>query len=96
MARKPSLSDAVTSRELAPVPPPAPSPAPAAPAPVAQARPPSRAGRKGVAFWVDPDAGRQLRVLAATEDRTVQSLMEEALDLLFQNRGRYRLARPPE
>jgi hypothetical protein len=91
MARKPSLSDAVTSRDPAPVPPP---PAPAAPA--AQARPPSRAGRKGVAFWVDPDAGRQLRVLAATEDRTVQSLMEEALDLLFQNRGRYRLARPPE
>jgi hypothetical protein len=49
-----------------------------------------------VAFWVDPAAGRQLRILAAEEDRTVQSLMEEALDLLFRQRGRYRLAAPPD
>jgi hypothetical protein len=46
---------------------------------------PSRVGQKGVAFWV-------VRILAAEEDRTVQSLMEEALDLLFRKRGRYRLA----
>jgi hypothetical protein len=92
MARKPSLSDAVTARDSgigrAP-------PALSAQAtPAGQGRPASRVGRKGVAFWVDPDAGRQLRILAAEEDRTVQSLMEEALDLLFQNRGRYRLASP--
>jgi hypothetical protein len=90
MARKPSLADAIASPEL---PPPA--------VPVVQvtkpvtARPPSRAGRKGVAFWVDPAAARQLRMIAAEEDRTTQSLMEEALDLLFQTRGRHRLARPP-
>jgi hypothetical protein len=94
MARKPSLSEAVTARDpgmgqAAPAP-------PAKTTPAGQGRPPSRVGRKGVAFWVDPDAARQLRILAATEDRTTQSLMEEALDLLFQNRGRYRLAAPPE
>jgi hypothetical protein len=94
MARKPSLSEAVTARDSGMG---QASPAPSAPAtPAGQGRPPSRAGRKGVAFWVDPDAGRQLRILAATEDRTVQSLMEEALDLLFQKRGRYRLASPTE
>jgi hypothetical protein len=97
MARKPSLSEAVTARD-----PgigqatPAPSAPPAKTAPAGQGRAASRVGRKGVAFWVEPAAGRQLRILAAEEDRTTQSLMEEALDLLFQSRGRYRLAAPPE
>jgi hypothetical protein len=49
-----------------------------------------------VAFWIDPDAGRQLRIMGAEEGRTTQSLMEEALDLLFQSRGKYRLARRAE
>ena len=92
MSRKPSLAEAVTSREPMLSSEPAPLPLAKTPA----ARPPSRAGRKGVAFWVDPDAARQLRIVAAEEDRTVQSLMEEALDLLFQNRGRYRLAKRSE
>lgn len=91
MARKASLADAIASPEP---PPPAPSQPPAK-TPAAP-RPPSREGRKGVAFWVDPAAARQLRLIAADEDRTVQSLMEEALDLLFQARGRHRLARAPE
>jgi hypothetical protein len=94
MARKPSLSEAVTARDHGLVqPPPA---QPAKTTPTERGRAPSRVGRKGVAFWVDPDAGRQLRILAAEEDRTVQSLMEEALDLLFRQRGRYRLASPPD
>ncbi len=87
MARKPSMADAVA----APNRPPAPAEIPAAKSVAARA--PSRAGRKGVAFWVEPEAGRQLRILAAEEGRTTQSLMEEALDMLFQNRGKYRLAR---
>jgi hypothetical protein len=29
---------------------------------------------------------------SAEEDRTVQSLMEEAVDMLFQSRGKHRLA----
>jgi hypothetical protein len=47
-----------------------------------------------VAFWINPAAAKQLRVMAAEEDRTTQSLMEEALDLLFANRGKARLAGP--
>jgi hypothetical protein len=81
MARKPSMADAVPDRQpqIDPIIPSA-------------KRPPSRVGRKGVAFWIPPDAAKQLRLIAAEEDRTTQSLMEEALNLLFQNRGKYRLA----
>jgi Antitoxin-like ribbon-helix-helix len=93
MARKPSLSEAVTARDHGLEQPPPAQPPKATPA--GRGRAASRVGRKGVAFWVDPDAGRQLRIMAAEEDRTTQSLMEEALDLLFQKRGRYRLAVPP-
>jgi hypothetical protein len=95
MARRPSLADADAGPTRKPVAALAPAPV-AAPVPVAKPearRAPSRVGRKGVAFWIDPDAARQLRVMAAEEDRTTQSLMEEALDLLFANRGKNRLAR---
>ncbi len=40
-----------------------------------------------------PDAFRQLAVLAATTDRSVQDLMAEATDLLFQQHGLARIAR---
>jgi hypothetical protein len=36
---------------------------------------------------------RQLAVLAATTDRSVQNLMAEATDLLFQQHGQARIAR---
>ena len=58
MARKPSMADAIM--------PPGPPPIPTSPTvPIVQvtklpaARPPSRVGRKGVAFWIDPAAARQ-------------------------------------
>jgi hypothetical protein len=92
MARKPSMADAVVTADG---PPPAPVATVAPMTKPPAVRPPSRVGRKGVAFWIDPVAARQLRIMAAEEDRTTQSLMEEALDLLFQARGRHRLARPP-
>jgi antitoxin-like ribbon-helix-helix protein len=56
-------------------------------------RTPARQNKRGVAFWLNPDAFRQLRALTFEEERSVQSLMEEAVDLLFQNRGKHRLAR---
>jgi hypothetical protein len=69
---------------------------PAPDTPAGQGRPPSRVGRKDVAFGLIRTRADNCVILAATEDRTVQSLMEEALDLLFQKRGRYRLPAPPE
>ncbi len=87
MARKPSMTDALEtlgrgSDRLS---------APAAPI-QPRGRTAARVGKKGIAFWVDPAAAKQLAFITAEEDRTVQSLMEEALDLLFQSRGKHRLA----
>ena len=49
---------------------------------------PSREGTKLVAGHFDPKVARQLRIIAAEEDTTVQALLEEALDLLFVKKGR--------
>jgi len=57
--------------------------------PVAQRS--SRVGTKLVAGHFDPRIARQLRMIAAEEDTTVQSLLEEALDLLFVKKGKARL-----
>lgn len=46
-------------------------------------RAPSRVGMKQVAGYVNMAASRQLRILAAEEGRSVQDLLQEALDLLF-------------
>jgi hypothetical protein len=78
MARKLPLADAVV--------PPVQAPAP-------KRIEKSREGKKGVAFWLNPTAAKQLAQIALDEDRSIQSLMEEATDLLFFNRGKYRLAR---
>ncbi|MBV8092288.1 MAG: hypothetical protein JOY71_00125 [Acetobacteraceae bacterium] len=51
-------------------------------------RTPGRRGKRGVAFWLNP--------AAFEEERSVQSLMEEATDLLFQSRGKHRIARAEE
>ncbi len=49
---------------------------------------PSRVGTKLVAGHFAPKVARQLRIIAAEEDTTVQALLEEALDLLFVKKGR--------
>jgi len=57
--------------------------------PTAKTRPtppvaPSRAGKRSVSGHFAPDVSRQLRILAAETDRTVQDLLEEALNDLFR------------
>lgn len=54
---------------------------------------PSREGKRLVAAHVDPKVARQLKLLAAEDDTTVQALLEEALDLLFVKKGRGPLIR---
>lgn len=63
----------------------------AAPKGASAAQPPSRVGTKLVAGHFDPRIARQLRMIAAEEDSTVQALLEEALDLLFVKKGKARL-----
>lgn len=47
----------------------------------------TRASLKHIGGYFDPRISRQLRHLAVAEDRSVQSLLAEAIELLFQNRG---------
>lgn len=44
---------------------------------------PSRDGQRLIAGHFDPKIAKQLKLLAAEEDTTVQALLEEALNLLF-------------
>lgn len=54
--------------------------------------PASRLGKKQVAFFVDGDTKRQLDRLAFDEEKSLQQVMNEALNLLFQSRGMARVA----
>ena len=59
------------------------------PEPVRASRSPSngRGGLKHVGGYFDPAVSKRLRQMAFEEDTTVQDLLSEALELLFQSRG---------
>lgn len=61
------------------------------PAPKAAAG--SRQGTKLIGGHFAPEVSTQLRILAAEEGTTVQSLLAEALDDLFVKKGRGRVSR---
>ncbi|MEM7591762.1 MAG: ribbon-helix-helix domain-containing protein [Cyanobacteria bacterium P01_A01_bin.83] len=46
--------------------------------------PPSRKGKKAIAGHFDPAVSKQLKQLALNEDKTVQDLLSEALNDLFE------------
>jgi hypothetical protein len=54
---------------------------------------PSRQGTKHIGGYFDPAVSKQLRSIALEEDTSVQALLEEALDLLFQSRRKPTIAR---
>ena len=49
---------------------------------------PSREGKSNVTGYFDPAVKRQLRILAAEQDTTIQALLGEALNDLFAKYGR--------
>lgn len=51
-------------------------------------RTPARQGQKMIAGYFDPLVHRQLKMLCAEEDTTIQGLMEEAFNGLFERRGK--------
>jgi len=51
----------------------------------------SRVGTRLIAGHFDPAVARQLRLLAAEEDTTIQALLAEALNLLFVKKGKGKL-----
>ena len=48
----------------------------------------TRQGKKHVGAYVDPTIARQLRIIAAAEDSSVQRLVEEGIALVLQSRGK--------
>jgi hypothetical protein len=48
----------------------------------------SREGKRLIAGHFPPELAKQLKLLAAEEDTTIQALLEEALGLLFVKKGR--------
>ena len=64
------------------------APAPPAEAKRAAAQRPSREGKRLVAGHFSPAVAKQLKMLAVEEDKSVQALLEEALDLLFVKKGK--------
>jgi hypothetical protein len=52
---------------------------------------PSRRNTKLIGGHFSPELARQLRVLAAEEDTTIQALLEEAIQLLLAKKARSQL-----
>lgn len=65
----------------------------AAERPPSQSVRPSRKNTKHVGGYFDPAVSKQLRVIAAEEDTSVQALIAEGLDLVFQSRRKPTIAK---
>lgn len=63
-----------------------------APAKSAEAPRSGRAGKSNVTGYFDPAVKRQLRIMAAEKDCTIQDLLGEALNELFAKHGRPEIA----
>lgn len=53
---------------------------------------PSRKSTKHIGGYFDPTVSRQLREIALAEDSSVQALLGEAIDMLFQSRRKPTIA----
>lgn len=53
---------------------------------------PSREGTKAISGHFAPEISKQLRILAVNQDTSVQALLGEALNLLFESYGLPRIA----
>jgi hypothetical protein len=53
---------------------------------------PARVGKRFVGAHFHPEVARQLKMLAAEDDRTIQALLEDAVDLLFVKAGKAKIA----
>jgi hypothetical protein len=89
MAKRPDLRQALKPRNEIPVPQPTlPQDNAAAAAPKSPHFRPSREGKANVTGYFPPSVKKQLRILAADRDTTIQDLLAEALNDLFAKHGR--------
>jgi hypothetical protein len=93
MAKRPDLRQALKPRAEVPVPPPVPQQDNAsAPTTKSQHFRPSREGKSNVTGYFPPAVKKQLRILAADRDTTIQDLLAEALNDLFAKYGKPEIA----
>ena len=57
---------------------------------------PSRKSTKHVGGYFDPAVSKQLREIALAEDSSVQALLAEAIDMVFQSRRKPLIAQRPK
>jgi len=50
--------------------------------------PPSRKGKKAITGFFDPAVSKQMKQIGLEQDRTLQDLMAEAINDLFQKHGK--------
>ena len=48
---------------------------------------PGRVGKKAVSVYLDESAWRDLKIFAAENDTTIDALMRQGLDLVFEKHG---------
>jgi hypothetical protein len=80
-ATTPALQDAVLEAKQTPT----------APPPERSSRP-DRAGKRLIGGYFDMPVSQQLRILAAERNTTLQELLRESLNDLFQKHGKSRIA----
>ena len=88
MSKHSNLSDALKSAAKPQI------VAPEKPLASSSSRPPARVGKKAIAGFFDVDVSRQLKQLGLDNgDVSVQDLLAEALNLLFQKYGKPTIAK---
>jgi hypothetical protein len=87
--QRPALVQEAPPPEAEPVPPPNTGPAERQ---GGTRQPPSRAGKKALTGYFGPEVLKQLKVMAAADDTTIQALMTEALNDLFKKHGKPHIA----
>ena len=50
--------------------------------------PPSRRGKRHISGYFDPEVLKQVKIICAEEDKTVNQLLAEALNALFIDKGK--------
>lgn len=54
--------------------------------------PPSRRGKRHISGYFEPEVLRQVKIICAEEDKTVNQVLADALNSLFVNRGKAPIA----
>ena len=95
--RKSTLSQALDSLDQRPSVPketaePMPAPITSATSQPKTPLPPSRQGKKALTGYFDPAVLKQIQMMAAAEETTIQALMTEAMNDLFKKHGKPHIA----